>query len=253
MPDDGLLVAALYQFKALPDPASLRLALAAKCCAWGLKGTLLLAPEGINGTIAGPPEAVARLVEGLQDASLLGVAMDGLELKYSTARTQPFGRLKVRLKREIVTLGDPDTDPTRRVGRYIDAADWNAVLADPETLVLDVRNAFEVALGTFDTAVDPGLRTFSDFRAYAEQALAVHRHRRIAMFCTGGIRCEKASSYLLAQGFESVLHLRGGILKYLETIPAAESRWCGTCFVFDERGSLGHGLQEQPYAGAKTA
>ncbi len=250
---DTVVVAALYQFKALPDAAGLRLPLAAKCCAWGLKGTLLLAPEGLNGTIAGCPDAVARLVDGLRDGSLLGVALDGLELKYSTARTQPFGRLKVRLKPEIVTLGDPDTDPTHRVGRYVAPADWNAVLADPDTLVLDVRNGFEVALGTFDGAVDPGLQKFSDFRTYTEQALAAHRTRRIAMFCTGGIRCEKASSYLLAHGFTDVLHLKGGILKYLETIPEAESRWRGTCFVFDDRVSLGHGLTTPEDTGANSA
>ncbi len=250
---DAVLIAALYQFKTLPDPAASRSVLAPKCCNWGLKGTLLLAPEGLNGTLAGTPDALAKLVDGLRDGTLLGVAMDGLELKYSTAATQPFGRLKIRLKREIVTLGDPDTDPNNSVGRYIDPADWNAVLADPDTLVLDVRNGFEVALGTFEGAIDPNLQKFSDFRAYADQALSPHRTSRIAMFCTGGIRCEKASAYLLAHGFENVLHLKGGILKYLETIPETDSRWRGACFVFDERAALGHGLVVQNPTGAKSA
>jgi len=251
--EPGFVVAALYQFKALPDPAAVRTGLAAKCCAWGLKGTLLLAHEGINGTLAGTAAGIGHLVEGLRDGSLLGVAMTGMELKYSTARAMPFGRLKIRLKREIVTLGAPETDPTTRVGRYVEPAAWNAVLADPETLVLDVRNGFEVAMGSFEGAVDPGLERFSDFRGYAETALAPHRQRRIAMFCTGGIRCEKASSYLLSQGFGEVLHLKGGILKYLEDIPQAESRWNGECFVFDERVALGPGLEEHGGSGAKPA
>jgi UPF0176 protein len=250
---EAVRVAALYQFKPLPDPAAVRPALAARCCGLGLKGTLLLAPEGINGTVAGTADAVAQLVAGLRDASLLGVAMDGLELKYSAAQAMPFGRLKVRLKREIVTLGDPETDPARRSGRFVAPADWNAVLTDPDTLVLDVRNGFEVALGTFHGAVDPGLTTFSDFRAYAEQALAEHRRRRIAMFCTGGIRCEKASAWLLARGFTEVLQLRGGILNYLEQIPPAASLWRGDCFVFDERVALGPGLTERNASSAETA
>jgi UPF0176 protein len=155
----------------------------------------------------------------------------------------PFRRLKVRLKKEIVTLGDTSVDPTQRVGTYVDAADWNDLIADPETLLLDTRNAFEVAMGTFEGAVDPGLKSFGEFKDFTAQKLDPSRHRRIAMFCTGGIRCEKASAYLLAHGFAEVYHLKGGILKYLEGVPETESRWRGECFVFDERIALGHGLR----------
>jgi len=157
----------------------------------------------------------------------------------------PFGRLKVRLKKEIVTLGDEAADPTRQVGAYVDAAEWNALIAAPDTLVLDTRNAFEVAMGTFEGAVDPGIRSFGQFKDFAAAALDPAKHRRIAMFCTGGIRCEKASAHLLARGFAEVYHLKGGILKYLEEVPEAQSRWRGECFVFDERVALGHGLRER--------
>ncbi|MCB1414262.1 MAG: hypothetical protein KDJ76_14135, partial [Xanthobacteraceae bacterium] len=171
-------------------------------------------------------------------------------LKFSTAARMPFRRLKVRLKREIVTLGDPATDPTRRVGTYIDAADWNALIAAPDTVVLDTRNRFEVAMGTFEGAVDPQIARFGEFKDFVARRLDPNAHRRIAMFCTGGIRCEKASSYLLARGFEQVFHLKGGILKYLETVPEADSRWTGDCFVFDERIALGHNLVERRAAAA---
>ena len=157
----------------------------------------------------------------------------------------PFQRLKVRLKKEIVTLGDAGVDPTRQVGTYVDAADWNELIAAPDTLVLDTRNAFEVAMGTFEGAVDPGIKSFGQFKDFAAHQLDPAKHRRIAMFCTGGIRCEKASAYLLARGFAEVFHLKGGILKYLEGVPEAESRWRGECFVFDERVALGHGLRER--------
>lgn len=253
MPTDthnaGVVVAAFYQFVKLSDLPALRTRLASHCCHAGLKGTLLLACEGINGTVAGSSAAVAGLIAGLRDASLLGVELTGLELKYSTAACMPFGRLKVRLKREIVTLGAPGTDPTLAVGRYVAPSDWNEVIADPDTLVLDVRNGFEVELGSFAHAVDPRLGKFSDFRTYADQVLPPHRHRRIAMFCTGGIRCEKASAYLLERGFSDVVHLKGGILKYLEDIPEADSRWRGACFVFDERVALATGLSERQVEG----
>jgi UPF0176 protein len=157
----------------------------------------------------------------------------------------PFARLKVRLKKEIVTLGDASVDPTRRVGAYVDAAHWNELISDPGTLVLDTRNAFEVAMGTFEGAVDPGIKSFGEFKDFTARELNPEKHRRIAMFCTGGIRCEKASAYLLARGFAEVFHLKGGILKYLEGVPESESRWRGECFVFDERVALGHGLRER--------
>ena len=247
-------VAALYQFVPLPDFRALREPLRALCDGLGLKGSLLLAHEGVNGTVAGLPDAIKRFLNELQNGPLFGGRLDALELKLSTAAEMPFGRLKVRLKKEIVTLGDSTTDPTSRVGTYVAAADWNALLASPDVLVIDTRNAFEVAMGTFEGAVDPKIARFSDFRDFAQSSLDPARHKKIAMFCTGGIRCEKASSYLLSHGFEQVYHLKGGILKYLEDIPEANSRWRGGCFVFDERVALGHGLVEQlPVSEAETS
>jgi UPF0176 protein len=238
-------VAAFYQFAALPDFRELRQPLRELCGALGLKGSVLLAHEGINGTLAGTGEGIAAFVDALQHGELFGGRLDNPEIKYSTAETMPFQRLKVRLKKEIVTLGEAGVDPGKRVGTYVDAAHWNELIADPETLVLDTRNTFEVAIGTFEGAVDPGIKSFGEFKKFAAQKLDPARHRRIAMFCTGGIRCEKASAYLLARGFAEVFHLKGGILKYLEGVPEAESRWRGECFVFDERVALGHGLRER--------
>jgi UPF0176 protein len=238
-------VAAFYQFAALPDFRELREPLRALCAALELKGSVLLAHEGINGTIAGSDEAVTAFVEALQQGPLSGGRLDRLELKYSTADAMPFQRLKVRLKKEIVTLGDAGVDPSRQVGTYVDAAEWNDLIADPETLVLDTRNAFEVAMGTFEGAVDPGIKSFGEFRQFTAEKLDPAKHRRIAMFCTGGIRCEKASAYLLARGFAEVYHLKGGILRYLEEVPERDSRWRGECFVFDERVALGQGLRER--------
>ena len=241
-PRMSLKVAALYQFVALPDFREIREPLLALSVALGIKGTLLLADEGINGTIAGDDEAIDAIIAELRDGPLFGGRLNNLELKFSRTAVMPFQRMKVRLKKEIVTLGEPRIDPTRQVGTYVDAADWNSLIADPEVTVIDTRNAFEVAMGTFDGAVDPKLGRFSDFRRFTSEKLDRAKHRKVAMFCTGGIRCEKASAYLLAQGFAEVYHLKGGILKYLETIPVDESRWRGDCFVFDERVALGHGL-----------
>jgi UPF0176 protein len=239
-----LKVAAFYQFAALPDFRELREPLRAICVGLGLKGSVLLALEGINGTVAGPREGIDALAAELQQGALFGGRLDHLELKFSHSSEMPFQRMKVRLKKEIVTLGAA-VDPTRRVGTYVEPADWNALLAAPDTLVIDTRNAFEVAMGTFEGAVDPGIKSFGRFKEFAAQKLDPAKHRKIAMFCTGGIRCEKASAYLLAQGFDEVYHLKGGILSYLEGVPEAESRWRGECFVFDERVALGHGLREQ--------
>ena len=238
-------VAAFYQFAALPDFRELREPLRAICADRGLKGSVLLAPEGINGTVAGSETAVGGLIGELRDGPLFGGRLDHLELKFSSASAMPFQRLKIRLKKEIVTLGDASADPTRQVGVYVDPADWNALIAAPDTLVIDTRNEFEVAMGTFPGAVDPGIRSFGQFKDFAAQELDPSKHRRIAMFCTGGIRCEKASAWLLARGFAEVYHLKGGILKYLEGVPEAESRWHGECFVFDDRVALGHGLRER--------
>jgi UPF0176 protein len=238
-------VAAFYQFAALPDFRRLREPLRAVCAELRLKGSVLLAHEGINGTLAGSDEAITALVEELRQGALFGGRLDNLELKFSQSAAMPFQRLKIRLKKEIVTLGDASADPTRQVGIYVEPADWNALIATPDTLVIDTRNAFEVAMGTFAGALDPGIRSFGQFREFAARHLDPAKHRKVAMFCTGGIRCEKASAYLLSRGFAEVYHLKGGILKYLEGVPEAESRWRGECFVFDDRVALGHGLRER--------
>ena len=235
-----IAVAALYQFTRFDDPGPLRAPLLAVCEGHGIKGTLLLACEGINGTIAGSAQGIDAVLAHIR--ALPGCA--GLDVKFSEAPNMPFGRMKVRLKREIVTMGEPDIDPALRTGCYVEPADWNALIADPETLVIDTRNDYEVAIGSFAGAVDPQTPTFRDFpgwfRKNRDQLLA--GKRRVAMFCTGGIRCEKSTSFLRAEGVEEVYHLKGGILKYLEQVPADESLWRGECFVFDERVSLAHGL-----------
>jgi UPF0176 protein len=245
-----LTVAAFYQFAALPDFRKLREPLRAICAGLELKGSVLLAHEGINGTLAGSADAIDALLAELCDGALFGGRLDNLELKLSSASVMPFARLKIRLKKEIVTLGDAKADPTKAVGAYVDAADWNDLIAAPDTLVIDTRNAFEVAMGSFAGAVDPGIRSFGQFKDFAARALDPQQHKKIAMFCTGGIRCEKASAYLLSRGFAEVYHLKGGILKYLEAVPESESRWLGECFVFDERVALGHGLRQRETEGA---
>jgi UPF0176 protein len=238
-------VAALYQFVPLPDFRELKDPLHKLCLDLGVRGTLLLAHEGINGTVAGSHEAIDALMTELRESTLFMGRLDNLELKFSTATEMPFQRMKVRLKKEIVTLGDPQTDPLRRVGTYVTPAEWNRLLDEAGIVLLDTRNDFEVEMGTFEGAVDPRIKRFSEFKDFVKNELDPTQHRKVAMFCTGGIRCEKASSYMLAQGFEEVFHLKGGILKYLEEVPEAESRWNGGCFVFDERVALGHGLVEQ--------
>ena len=233
-----LTVAALYHFSRFPDPAALKPGLLNLCLAHGVKGSLLLAPEGINGTIAGTREGI--------DAALAAIralpGCEGLEWKESFAAKMPFGRMKVRLKREIVTMGQPDVDPLARVGNYVAPKDWNALIADPDTVVIDTRNDYEVAIGTFQGAVDPGTRAFGEFPAWWQENRERFAGKRIAMFCTGGIRCEKSTNYLLSQGVNKVYHLKGGILKYLEDVPETASLWQGQCFVFDDRVSVGHGL-----------
>jgi UPF0176 protein len=238
-------VVAFYQFAPLPDFRALREPLRALCADLKLKGSVLLAHEGINGTLAGSHEAVNAFVTALRHGDLFAGRLDHLELKFSSAETTPFGRLKVRLKKEIVTFGDDAADPMRQVGTYVDAKDWNELIASPDTVLIDTRNAFEIAIGTFEGAIDPAIASFGEFKQFAARHLDPVRHRKIAMFCTGGIRCEKASSYLLAQGFTEVYHLKGGILNYLEQVAETESRWRGECFVFDERVALGHGLRQR--------
>lgn len=233
-----LTVAALYHFTRFPDPAALKPGLSELCQAQGVKGSLLLAPEGINGTIAGPRAGVDTVLAAIR--ALPGC--EGLEWKESFAETMPFGRVKVRLKREIVTMGQPDVDPLARVGNYVAPEDWNALITDPDTVVIDTRNAYEVAIGTFQGAVDPGTRAFGEFPEWWHANRERFAGKRIAMFCTGGIRCEKSTNYLLGQGVNQVYHLKGGILKYLEEVPQEASLWQGQCFVFDDRVSVGHGL-----------
>jgi UPF0176 protein len=241
-----LTVAAFYQFTALPDFRQLREPLRAICAGLGLKGSVLLAHEGINGTLAGDADAIGGLIDALRGGALFGGRLDNLELKFSGASAMPFRRLKIRLKKEIITLGDPKSDPAQQVGIYVEPADWNDLIAAPDMLVIDTRNAFEVALGTFEGALDPGIRSFGQFKDFAARHLDPAKHQRVAMFCTGGIRCEKASAYLKSRGFAEVYHLKGGILKYLEGVPQAQNRWRGECFVFDDRVALGHGLRQRP-------
>jgi UPF0176 protein len=239
-----LIVAALYRFTRFADPEGVRGPLRDVCEAEGVKGSLLLASEGINGTIAGTRagiDAVLAHVRGLPGCV-------DLEWKESTAAEMPFGRMKVRLKREIVTMGVPGTDPNALVGTYVDPSDWNALIAAPDVAVIDTRNDYETAIGTFQGAVDPGTESFRDFPAWWEQNRDRFHNKRIAMFCTGGIRCEKSTAYLKAQGVEEVYHLHGGILKYLEEVPEDQSLWQGGCFVFDERVAVGHGLRELPFS-----
>jgi UPF0176 protein len=231
-------VAALYRFAAFDDPAAIRAALEARARALGIRGTLLVAGEGINGTIAGAPDAVDAMVATIR--SLPGCA--GLAPKYADAAAMPFHRLKVRLKREIVTLGVAGIDAARDAGTYVSPADWNALVDDPDTVVIDTRNGYEVAVGSFAGAIDPGTDAFRDFPAWVDAHRDELAGKRIAMFCTGGIRCEKATALMKAEGFDDVHHLDGGILRYLEEVPEGESRWRGECFVFDERVAVGHGL-----------
>lgn len=241
-----LQVAALYRFARFKDCTSLREPLARLCARNGIRGTLLLAHEGINGTIAGTPEGIAAVLDhirALPDCT-------ELDVKLSTASTMPFHRMKVRLKREIVTMGEPEIDPRASVGTYVEAQDWNALISDPDTIVIDTRNDYEVAVGTFEGAIDPRTASFRDFPEWFRQErerLFGESKPKVAMFCTGGIRCEKSTAFLKGEGIDEVYHLKGGILKYLETVPEEESLWRGECFVFDQRVTIGHGLVEGSY------
>jgi UPF0176 protein len=228
-------VAAFYRFFPLADPASLREELRSTFAPTDLLGTTLIAPEGINGTLAGSAATIDHLLTLLAQRT----GLDRSQVKFSTTDTPPFRRLKFKLKREIITFRNAAVDPSRP-GQYVDPTDWNALLADPEVLLLDTRNSYETKIGTFAGAVTPPLDTFSDFADYVREHLDPATHRKVAMFCTGGIRCEKASAYMLQQGFHEVYHLKGGILKYLEVVPTELSQWQGACYIFDERVSLDH-------------
>ena len=245
--DAPLLVAAFYKFVPLKDCGRLREAIDDFARARGIMGTVLIAAEGINGTVAGEPDAIDALFTYLREGNIFGGAFRDLAPKFSDASKMPFLRLKVRRKREIVTLRSPEVDPRHRVGTYISPGDWNALIAEPDVVTVDTRNIYETAIGTFEGAVDPRIDQFTDFKDFVARELAPDKNRRVAMFCTGGIRCEKASSYLLGLGFEEVYHLQGGILKYLEEVPEAESRWRGACFVFDDRVGVGHRLEKSEH------
>jgi UPF0176 protein len=245
------LTAALYKFVELPDFSDLQAPLLACCEANGVKGTLLLAAEGINGTIAGLEAGVRAVLATLRADPRLAA----LEHKEAWAEAMPFHRMKVRLKKEIVTMGVPDVHPALMAGQYVKPQDWNALIAEPGVVVVDTRNDYEVLIGTFEGAVNPATTAFSELPGWVEREMAPGgqlagsggpnpKKPKVAMFCTGGIRCEKSTALLRSKGFDQVYHLQGGILKYLETVPEAQSRWQGECFVFDERVSVGHGLRE---------
>jgi UPF0176 protein len=237
-------VAALYHFTRFDDPSALQGPLLELCKSHGVSGTLLLAKEGINGTIAGDRTGIDAIIAHIKSLPGCGDFI----WKESTATVPPFHRMKVRLKREIVTMGQPDVDPIANgTGHYVEPADWNDLITAPDVAVIDTRNDYEVAIGTFDGAIDPLTKTFGEFPAWWEENKHRFHNKRIAMFCTGGIRCEKSTNFLMGQGVEDVYHLKGGILKYLEEVPQEDSTWDGECFVFDARVSVGHELKEGPH------
>ncbi|WP_299422923.1 rhodanese-related sulfurtransferase [uncultured Shimia sp.] len=236
-------VCALYHFTTFDNHEALRAPLLDFCQKHEITGTLLLAHEGINGTIAGPRAGIDAVIAYIQ--KLPGCA--NFEWKLSTAAEKPFPRMKVKLKKEIVTLGQPNVDPTAHVGNYVNPEDWNELIQSPDVVTIDTRNDYEVAIGTFQGAIDPETATFREFPAWWEENKERFHNKRVAMFCTGGIRCEKSTNFLMSQGVEDVYHLKGGVLKYLEEVPQEESTWDGECFVFDGRVSVGHGLKEGPH------
>jgi UPF0176 protein len=228
-------IAAFYRFVSISDPSALRDEMLSLFRETDLLGTMLIAPEGINGTMAASAATIERLLATLSDRT----GLDRSEVKFSSSEEPPFRRLKFKLKREIITFRNVSIDPTKP-GQYVHPEEWNSLISDPETLVLDTRNTYESEIGTFDGAVTPPLDKFSDFVTYVRENLDATKHRKVAMFCTGGIRCEKASAFMLQEGFGEVYHLKGGILKYLEQTPKQDSKWRGGCYIFDERVSVDH-------------
>lgn len=240
-------VAALYKFTPIEDIETLREEIYAYTAANvpSICGTLLLAPEGINGTIGAHLEDMDKIINFLDKKLMILQSGNTVgEFKYSTAEERPFNKFKVRPKKELITLRKPEADPNKLVGTYVDPQDWNDLINDPEVLLVDTRNDYETKVGIFEGAIDPDMKIFTEFPDWVEANLDPAKHKKVAMFCTGGIRCEKASSYMLANGFENVYHLKGGILKYLETVNEEDSKWKGDCFVFDKRVAVGHGLKE---------
>ena len=236
-------ISTLYHFTKFVNPNALRGPIFSICEHEGIKGTILLAHEGINGTVAGSNEGIARLWEHV--SKLPGCA--GFEHKESFSKSMPFKRMKVRLKKEIVTMGKPNVDPRVRAGHYIETSDWNALISAPDVVVIDTRNEYEVGIGTFEGAINPKTKTFREFPEWWAKNKQQFKDKKIAMFCTGGIRCEKSTNFLLSEGVKDVCHLKGGILKYLEKTQKKDSTWTGECFVFDNRVSVGHGLVEGSY------
>jgi len=238
-----IVIAALYRFVALPDFREIREPLLDFCLRHDIKGTLLLAHEGVNGTVAGPRASIDGLLAYLKEDDRFAA----LDHKESYDANQPFYRMKVKLKREIVTMGVEDIDPNRSVGTYVEAKDWNDLISDPEVTVIDTRNYYEYDIGSFANAVNPETETFREFPEYVANNMDPGKNKKVAMFCTGGIRCEKSTAYMKRQGFEEVYHLKGGILKYLEDVPKEESLWRGECFVFDNRVAVNHDLEKGQY------
>ena len=241
------LTIAFYQFVSLKNIDQLQAFILKFCQKNSIKGTILLASEGINGTISGDEKKIQKFIEFIKEDSFFKNNFKNLEHKESWASKNPFYRMKVRLKREIVALGVDGISPTKKVGEYVNPEDWNALIKDPNTIVIDTRNNYEVDIGTFKNSINPETETFREFPSYVEKNLKDNKQKKVAMFCTGGIRCEKATSLMLEKGFKDVYHLKGGILKYLETIPKDKSLWQGECFVFDQRVAVTHGLDEGQY------
>ena len=241
------LTIAFYHFISLNDIEEKQKKITRFCDEQNIKGTILLASEGINGTLAGKEDAIKDFLEFIKSNQFFNGIFSALEHKESWATKNPFYRMKVRLKKEIVALGVKDVSPVKKVGTYVKPEDWNALISDPNTLVIDTRNDYEVDIGTFKNAINPKTSTFREFPNYVKDQLDPETPKKIAMFCTGGIRCEKATSLMLEKGFDEVYHLQGGILKYLEKVPEQESLWDGECFVFDQRVAVTHGLREGQY------
>jgi len=239
----NIVVCALYRFVALDNYKELQTPLLKVMKDNNVKGTLLLASEGINGTVAATRNEIDHLINWLKAQP----ALENLTTKESYDSSNPFYRTKVKLKKEIVTMGVEGIDPTQTVGTYVKPKDWNALISDPNVLLVDTRNDYEISIGTFENAVDPKTTNFREFPAYVKENLDPEKHKKVAMFCTGGIRCEKSTAYLKEQGFDEVYHLEGGVLKYLEEVPEEETMWKGECFVFDNRVSVNHQLEKGHY------
>jgi UPF0176 protein len=244
---DTYLTTAMYHFVSLPHFKTLREPLLQFCVSQEIKGTFLLADEGINGTVAGTEKSILELLSFLKNDPLFEGNFKNLSHKESWSDKHPFYRMKVKLKKEIVTLGVPGVSPTKVVGQYVKPQDWNSIISDPEVILIDTRNDYEYAIGSFKNAINPETQTFREFPEYVKTHFDPKKHKKVAMFCTGGIRCEKASSFMMSEGFDEVYHLEGGILKYLEEVKPENSLWQGECFVFDQRVAIKHGLEVGDY------